>query len=266
MSDHDDFGGLTRDVTALLDRRRALLLGGGALLALAGCGGKSPRATATPSATATTAAGACTQIPEETAGPFPGDGSNGPNVLKDAGVVRSDIRRSYGTASGVAEGVPLTIVLALEDGACQPLADAAVYLWHCDREGRYSLYSEGVTAENYLRGLQPANPDGTVTFRTIWPGAYAGRYPHMHFEVYASVADAAAGKQPLATSQVAMPAAACTTVYASSGYGTSAQGFSGSSLTSDNVFGDDGGARQVATATGSVAAGYQARLVVPVTA
>ena len=30
-------------------------------------------------------------IPEETAGPFPGDGSNGPDVLTESGVVRSDI-------------------------------------------------------------------------------------------------------------------------------------------------------------------------------
>ena len=36
------------------------------------------------------------EIPEETAGPFPGDGSNGPNVLTESGVVRSDITASFG--------------------------------------------------------------------------------------------------------------------------------------------------------------------------
>jgi protocatechuate 3,4-dioxygenase beta subunit len=81
----------------------------------------------------------------ETVGPYPGDGSNGVNVLTESGIVRSDITRSFGSASGVAEGVPLTIkrtVLDTTDGA-GPLQGAAVYLWHRDREGRYSLYSEG---------------------------------------------------------------------------------------------------------------------------
>ena len=31
------------------------------------------------------------EIPEETAGPYPGDGSNGVNVLTETGIVRSDI-------------------------------------------------------------------------------------------------------------------------------------------------------------------------------
>jgi protocatechuate 3,4-dioxygenase beta subunit len=266
--DHDDFGGLSRDVTALLDRRGALrLLAGSSLVALAGCGSKA-KSTASPSPSATAAAttGAVAQIPSETAGPYPADGSNGPDVLSQAGVVRSDIRKSFGDASGVAEGVDLTVVLALQDLSGQPLSEAAVYLWHADREGRYSIYSPRVTQENYLRGLQPANPDGTVTFRTVWPGCYSGRYPHIHFEVYASVADAAAGKEPIATSQLALPAAACSTVYGTEGYDASAQNFAGTSLTSDMVFGDDGGARQLAAVTGSTGSGYTARLAVPVSA
>jgi protocatechuate 3,4-dioxygenase beta subunit len=266
--DHDDFGGLARDVTALLDRRGALrLLAGTGLVALAGCGAKA-RSTSTPSPSTTTGAttGTVAQIASETAGPYPADGSNGPNVLSQAGVVRSDIRKSFGDGSGVAEGVDLTVVLDLQDLSGQPLPDAAVYVWHADREGRYSIYSPGVTQENYLRGLQPANPDGSVTFRTVWPGCYSGRYPHIHFEVYSSVADAAAGQAPLVTSQLALPAAACSTVYGSEGYGTSAQSFASTSLTSDMVFGDDGGARQLATVTGSTGGGYTARLAVPLSA
>jgi protocatechuate 3,4-dioxygenase beta subunit len=269
--DHDDFGGLVRDVTALLDRRGALrLLAGTSLVALAGCGSKA-RSTARPSPSASAAATAATsgsleEVPAETAGPYPADGSNGPDVLSQAGVVRSDIRTSFGDASGVAEGVDLTVVLALQDLRGRALPEAAVYLWHADREGRYSLYSPGVTQENYLRGLQPANPDGTVTFRTVWPGCYPGRYPHLHFEVYAGVADAAAGKDPVATSQLALPADACRTVYGGEGYSGSAQSFAGTSLASDMVFGDDGGARQVAAVTGAAASGYTARLVVPVSA
>jgi protocatechuate 3,4-dioxygenase beta subunit len=75
------------------------------------------------------------QIPEETAGPYPADGSNGPNVLDDAGVVRRDIRSGFGSSTTTAEGVPLTITLmvtvTVTDGAA-PLAGAAVYLWPCD--------------------------------------------------------------------------------------------------------------------------------------
>ena len=39
------------------------------------------------------------EIPEETAGPYPGDGSNGPDVLAESGVVRSDITSSFGDAA-----------------------------------------------------------------------------------------------------------------------------------------------------------------------
>src|SRR5687768_12031172 len=81
----------------------------------------------------------CSTIPEETAGPYPGDGSNGANALALTGIVRSDIRASIAGASGVAEGVLLTITLKVVDSSasCAPLAGYAVYLWHCDREGRY---------------------------------------------------------------------------------------------------------------------------------
>lgn len=36
------------------------------------------------------------EVPDETAGPYPGDGSNGPNVLTESGIVRSDIRPGFG--------------------------------------------------------------------------------------------------------------------------------------------------------------------------
>ena len=151
------------------------------------------------------------EIPEETAGPYPGDGSNGPNVLAESGVVRSDIRSSFGSSITVAEGVPATVNLTLLDltSGCSPLAGAAVYLWHCDREGRYSMYSEGVEDENYLRGVQESDADGVVTFQTIFPAAYSGRWPHIHFEVYESLEAATGGGTLNATSQVALPEDVC---------------------------------------------------------
>ncbi len=80
---------------------------------LAACGSSAPRSAATASATAAASSGAdCVAIPEETAGPYPGEGSNGPDVLSQTGIVRRDIRSSFGELSGTAEGVPLTIRLS----------------------------------------------------------------------------------------------------------------------------------------------------------
>jgi protocatechuate 3,4-dioxygenase beta subunit len=209
--------------------------------------------------------GACTPVPEETAGPYPGDGSNGANALVLSGIVRSDITSSIAGATGVAQGVPLTIKLKLvnvSDG-CTPATGYAVYLWHCDREGRYSLYSSGVTGENYLRGVQEADDAGLVTFETIFPGCYAGRMPHIHFEVYASLAAATDSENKLATSQLAFPVADCSRVYAEAGYETSVRNLRGISFETDNVF-RDGHDQQLAGMSGSVSEGYVATLTVGV--
>lgn len=207
--------------------------------------------------------GTCSTIPEETAGPYPGDGSNGPNILTESGVVRSDIRSSIGAASGTADGIVTTVTLTLVDlsDGCTPLSGYAIYLWHCDREGRYSMYSEGVTDQNYLRGVQESDDAGQVTFTTIFPACYSGRWPHMHFEVYPSLAAAAAAEDRLATSQLAMPEADCAEVYATEGYEDSVGNLASVSLDTDNVF-SDGVSSQLATVSGSVAEGYAASLTV----
>jgi protocatechuate 3,4-dioxygenase beta subunit len=226
-------------------------------------------ASATPSAspTLTRAIAECgVEIPQETAGPYPGDGSNGPNVLEASGVVRQDITSSFGTSTTKAEGIPLTVTLTLLDNSngCKPLAGAAVYAWHCDRDGKYSMYDSGLESENFLRGVQEADSNGQVTFTTIYPGAYNGRWPHIHFEVFESMSNATVAGQVLAVSQIAMTEAACNEVYATTGYESSARNFPNTTLTSDNVFGDDGGIYQLATMSGSVAGGYTAGLNVTV--
>ena len=273
LEDHDR--GLVFDLVTL-DRRRMLqLLGFGGvsatLLTIAACGPSGATGTAgTAAATASAAAdgaSSCAIIPEETAGPYPGDGSNGPNVLAESGVVRRDIRSSFGSSTTMAEGVPLTIQLTIQDGAdCAPLAGAAVYLWHCDRDGNYSLYSEAVAAENYLRGVQAADDNGLVEFSSFFPACYAGRWPHIHFEVYPSLELATSEANRIATSQIALPQDACATVYATDAYSQSVTNLSQVSLTSDNVFGEDGGARQLGTVSGDVSGGYTVALTVPVNA
>lgn len=262
MSDDDHDLGLSHDLPRLISRRRALgvLLGGFGSAVVVACGGSSSE---DPSATAAAAGG--DQIPEETAGPFPGDGSNGPNVLSESGVVRSDLTRSVGDASGVAEGVPTTVNLTLIDVANGggPLAGAAVYLWHCDREGRYSLYDDAIAGENYLRGVQESGADGALTFTTIFPAAYQGRWPHMHFEIYESLAAATAGQGKLRTSQLAIPQDVCEAVYATAGYEQSVQNLAATSLDDDMVF-SDGYRSQLASVSGSVEDGYTLTLNVGV--
>jgi protocatechuate 3,4-dioxygenase beta subunit len=276
----EDHRGLVYDVRTLIDRRRALGIFGGITLTslLAACGvqerdaAASPTATApatatptaSPSATATASA-PLTEVPDETGGPYPGDGSNGVNVLDDSGIVRSDIRASFGSSTTVAQGVPLTIALTVRDAATgAALAGKGVYLWHCDREGRYSLYSGGVENENYLRGVQETDATGTVTFTSIYPACYSGRWPHIHFEVYDDLATAVASGPIVKTSQIALPDEANALVYATSGYEQSVRNASQVTLQGDNVFGDDGGIHQIATMSGSVAAGYTAALTIGV--
>jgi protocatechuate 3,4-dioxygenase beta subunit len=198
------------------------------------------------------------ELPEETGGPFPGDGSNGANVLNQSGIVRRDITSSFGSSTTKAEGVPLSITMTINDFANNksPLAGGAVYVWHCDREGRYSLYSEGVTGENYLRGVQEADDRGQVRFTTIFPACYSGRWPHIHFEVYPSLAKATNSANKIATSQMALPEATCQAVYATSGYEQSLSNMSRVSLKTDNVF-RDGYDLQIPTVTGDPSSGYQ---------
>ena len=206
-------------------------------------------------------------IPEETAGPYPGDGSNGVNVLSESGIVREDITASFGDASGVAEGVPLSIRLKVYDNGADgmtPYAGAAVYLWHCDREGNYSLYSDGVTEENYLRGVQEVAADGSVSFTSIFPACYSGRWPHLHFEVYPSVDEATTASGKLRTSQIAFPEDVCTDVYTNAeGYDASLDNLAQVSLDSDGIF-SDGYSLQMGNLTGSVDEGYVLTINVPV--
>lgn len=261
-------GRLIDDVRRMAGMRRRRLLGLLAGAAVVGCGdsggddGESGDSGEDEGNTPT-GGGACPAIPEETAGPFPGDGSNGVNALVLAGIVRSDIRASIAGASGTADGVTLTITLTIVDESCAPLAGHAVYLWHCDRDGAYSMYSGSAQDQNYLRGVQETDADGKVTFVTIFPGAYSGRWPHAHFEVYPSLGSATDAGQKLRTSQLALPEAACAAAYAAAGYESSVQNLAASSLESDNVF-SDGSSAQLAEVAGSVDAGYTASLTVAV--
>ncbi|MES2036992.1 MAG: intradiol ring-cleavage dioxygenase [Pseudomonadota bacterium] len=256
---------------------RWISVGGAA--SLLGCGGGSDATTTSSTSTGTTtgtstgtttgtSTASCSIIPEETAGPYPGDGSNSngasiANALALSGIVRSDIRSSIAGASGVAAGVPLTIKLQLVNTktSCASLAGYAIYLWHCDRDGNYSMYSSGITAENYLRGVQETDSNGSVSFTTIFPGCYSGRIPHVHFEVYPSVTKISSANNKVKTSQFTFPMATLNEAYQATGYTASVRNLAQITYATDNVF-SDGTSLQMVTVTGSATLGYVVTLTV----
>lgn len=267
--------GLAFDIATVVTRRRTLgVLGAGAAAAvLAACARGTSASTGTSDAggaTASDGGGAINatssgaEMPTETAGPYPGDGSNGADVLEISGVERSDIRSSI-DGGATAEGVDLTLTMDIidlvEDGAA--MTGAAVYVWHCDAQGGYSMYGDGLTEETYLRGVQVVGEDGTVTFTTTFPGCYSGRWPHIHFEVFPDLASLTDATNAVLTSQIALPEEACAAVYARSEYSGSAENMAEISLESDGIF-SDGADMQMATMTGDVDAGYTATIDVPI--
>ena len=105
-----------------------------------------------------------------------------------------------------------------------------------------------------------------MTFTSIFPACYSGRWPHIHFEVYPSLDAAKSAGNKIATSQIALPQDICDQVFATSGYEQSVQNLQRVSLASDNVFGEDDGEHQIGTISGSVSNGLTIDLSVPVQA
>ena len=107
------------------------------------------------------------------------------------GPLRADIREDCA-------GVPLDLRLQVKDiSTGQPLSGIRVDIWHSDAKGYYSGYDNNpdrqpesvqfqspINDETYLRGAQETDADGCVAFKTIYPGWYATRAPHIHVKVY----------------------------------------------------------------------------------
>lgn len=244
--DHD--AGLPHDLGQLLTRRHALGLfsASAASVAVGACDWLPPFAKATAEVIAKGADGReCVAHPTETAGPFPADGSNRAhgtlaNVLADSGIVRRDMRMSLGREASSADGVPLHLTIALVSvgKTCAPLAGHALYLWHCDAAGKYSIYE--LADRSYLRAVGVSDAAGTFQFQTIVPGCYDGRYPHMHFEVYSSLERATSYRNRILTSQLALPADVCAATYRSHpAYRESIGNFARSPLDRDGIFRDN---------------------------
>lgn len=251
---HEHDLGFAHDLPHMIGRRQVLRLVGGAGILAA----SSVQAFAQE----------CTSLPWETAGPFPADGTNARsgnviNVLTQNGVIREDIRTSFGAFQGEAEGLPFNLEITLLNAAdCAPLKDHAIYIWHCDALGRYSIYDDA--GANYLRGVGIIDEQGQTRFTTIFPGCYQGRWPHIHFEVFENIEAAISGRNSILTSQMAMPEDASIKVYqANPVYAQSVGNFAGVSLGRDMIFADNSAAElqaQIPAVSGDAARQLDARI------
>jgi protocatechuate 3,4-dioxygenase beta subunit len=89
-----------------------------------------------------------------------------------------------------------------------------VDVWHCDAQGGYSSFDGrgGSGSRTYLRGSQRTDAKGRALFRTIWPGWYQGRAPHVHFKVLLQ-------NNEVLTAQLYFPDAINARVYSDAVYG-----------------------------------------------
>ena len=126
------------------------------------------------------------------------------------------------------------------------------------------MYSQGVTDENYLRGVQETDADGQghASPASSRPATRAAG-PTSTSRSTRSLASATAAGNKIATSQIALPKDACDAVYATSGYGASARNLTQVSLERDMVF-RDGWTEELGTVSGTVASGLTVALNAPV--
>lgn len=148
--------------------------------------------------------------PQEMAGPYPADGSNGVDVV-DSSLVRRRMRTDVGGGNRQ-DGIPLDLRLRVWDVAAdEALAGVWVYVWHCNINGEYSGYGNQV-GRSWLRAVQQTNDEGRVRFRTIVPGRYPGRASHIHLAVFPDDSFDPAAK--LSTTQLAFRNRVMDEIYA----------------------------------------------------
>ncbi|HMY41213.1 MAG TPA: intradiol ring-cleavage dioxygenase, partial [Marinagarivorans sp.] len=252
---------------AQLNRRETLgmlsLLGA---VSLAGCAGSksgasgsaassssssssSSNSSSSTSSSSSGGVGQCVLIPQETIGPYPLSA-----ILSNSAMVRRDVTEGK-------SGVPLRLTFKLVNTqqGCNSFPYASVYIWHCDKDGVYSGYSQpgaNTVGQTFLRGIQDTDANGEVTFNTIFPGWYNGRVTHIHFQIFLYNNLSGNG---VAISQLAFPDNVVRAVYNSPLY--SARGQNSLSLSADNVF-SDGTQYQMASITGDINNGFEAFLQV----
>jgi protocatechuate 3,4-dioxygenase beta subunit len=86
----------------------------------------------------------------------------------------------------------MVLVGEVVDAACRPVSGALLDFWQSDDRGRYD--NQGYR----LRGHQYANRQGEFTLKTLLPGEYPGRTPHIHVKVQRE-------NGPILTTQLYLP-------------------------------------------------------------
>lgn len=190
----------------------------------------------------------CTLIPVETAGPFPLD------LTENGTFFRQDIRESK---TGVQLNLKIKII---GNENCLPMENVRVNIWHCDKDGLYSGYSQtnnpGQSGLTYLRGYQFTDSNGEVEFVTIFPGWYNGRICHIHFQAYVNSSYAA-------ISQLTFPIETKQAIY-SDNSSIYTNGTDPMSISSDNVFSDGYSFQMASLTANSATGGYDAYLEVTI--
>jgi len=153
-------------------------------------------------------------------------------------------------------GIPLALTMTIVNtqSGCAPVANANVEIWQCDATGNYSEYAQpsfNGTGQTFLRGVQTTDANGQATFKTIYPGWYAGRATHIHVQVFMN-------GLVVKTTQIAFPESISSAVYRTGVYASHGQ--NSTTNASDNVFAD-GVQDEMATVAGD-ASGYTAMLTI----
>lgn len=176
----------------------------------------------------------CEVTNAETAGPFP--------TKKPTDFIIQNIVADR-------KGTPTTLKIYVRNvnNGCAIIKGAVVDIWHCDAEGEYSEYGKSASF-NFLRGRQNTNANGLAVWKTIFPGWYPGRAPHIHVQIFSG-----AGKS-LLTSQIAFPKAECDKIYKQGVYLN--KGLQDTTNESDGVF-RDGVNTEMATITGNLQDGIE---------
>jgi len=268
---------MIKDVT----RRDAIRVGGvvfvsGALGALqAALTACSSPASSSSSTSTTSTSGTCVASTNVTRGPYFVDNQSDANIPSDdvdpSITERSDIRSDSKGSSGTQSGLPLYLTInvsSYSSGACTPIANAQVHIWHCNAQGVYSDVQAGsndngadLTGENFLRGYQTTDANGKVSFTTIYPGWYSGRTVHIHVKV--RVFDSSGNVTTEATTQLFFDDTVSDSVYsANSDYSRS--GTRDVLNSSDSIYGEESPALLVSL-TGSSQTSYAGTISIAIT-
>ncbi len=193
----------------------------------------------------------CVLTAEQEEGPF--------YIAVDA--IRSDI------TDGKA-GVPLALTFTIIDvTTCQPLANAALDIWHCDYTGIYSdEASQSTTGQTFHRGVQITNAAGQASFASVFPGWYDGRTIHVHIKVHiggAASGSTYSGGHVSHTGNVFFPQALNDAVAAVSPYDTGDTN-ARTLNANDNVWSNQNGSKYVCTVAGSASSAITASIVLGV--